>query len=463
MSQPAEPRPALECSLLGLLAVQAVGVGIWLAASGRLTPELVNDSPSYVEFPWTSAEAILNQHRTPGYPAFLQISRLFGSNFESTPLLHFVVYASAVAMLYLGVKRVTHVPKVAFIAASTLLYSRILHGYVNTIATDTLASALGIATCGLTLWRLSSERNRALTIGLMVVVTLGWLVRPAYLFLVPLVPLVTWQTRSYFNRPDRRDSLLLFAGLLLPLLAYCLLRLAVVDRFGIVSFGGYNQIGIAGQFLVDEDVERLPDELRPLAQAVLQARESGTLPGGKYDELPRMNYMRMEDRYDIAIWSEFAPAAERLCGDDKARINTLLRKMAGALIRLHPEDYAAWLAKATRQAAKKVLWDFADNPVTLLMLLAAVAAICVPSSANAESADLDVQCPARWLLTISATYLTLNLMLVIPVCPPLGRMTDGASVLLACPLAVWLWSRISSCSPWRTQPASVVAANRGAI
>src|SRR5688572_4639278 len=125
MSVPEEQRSARGLLMPALLAVQAVGIGIWLQASGRLVPELVNDSASYIDFPWTSAEAILNNYRTPGYPAFLRFCRLFGSQHEYAPLLQYLAYCLAAGTFQLGMARLTGAPGVACIAASSLLYSRI--------------------------------------------------------------------------------------------------------------------------------------------------------------------------------------------------------------------------------------------------------------------------------------------------------------------------------------------------
>jgi hypothetical protein len=164
----------------------------------------------------------------------------------------------------------------------------------------------------------------------------------------------------------------------------------------------------------------------------------------------------MEERYDPTIWYEFVPAAEQSYGTDSLKVNTTLRRLATELIRLHPGQYAVWIAKATRQSVKKVLWDFADNPVTLALLIAAIPIVCRPrffervrSGPMARTAIA-----SRILLVVAVTYLVLNLMVVIPVCPPLGRFTDAAAVLLTVPLAVWLYRQISESpmSPVPPQP-----------
>ncbi len=443
-------------SSLVILFVQIFVVGIWLSATGRFAPVIVNDTIGYSNFPFHSMEAALDHIRTPGYPIFLQLNRLFAEGFNSVPLAHYVVYLVATLIFFIGVWKVTASRVIACASASTLLYSRVLHGYVDTIAADTVAAAAGIAVCGLALWRIT-ETKRWLTGCLVVATAIGWFIRPSYLFLISLVPMLTWLIHSAVpttgNRSTWRNVLLALCITAGPVLAYSSLRYCVVGRFGIVSFGGYNQVGIAGQFLRQDDLNQLSPDLRPTAETVLQYRASGELPPGQYDNLPQMNYMRLEDRYDITIWHEFSPAAEDHVGHDARAVNTLLRRLGTELIYLHPREYVVWLAKAVRQAAKKVLWDAADNPVNLALLFMALVRVCRPGflvkrRCNCESV---IQISPQVLLLLALTYLVFSLAVVIPICPPLGRFTDAAAVMLTSPLAAWLcgnwWPDMDPASP----------------
>lgn len=430
---------------LWLLLAQIVLVGGWLALSGRLVPVVVNDTPTYVEFPWDSVAAALDHIRTPGYPALLRLTRLVWEDHRGVPLVHYVIYSACVVLFFLGAERYFQSATAACAAASTLLYARILYGYVMTIATDTLGAAAGIAACGLTLWWLARPSG-AIAAALSLTSALAWLIRPANLFVAALVPLLTWLLgRPEQSSPRDRCRTIGLALLLTcaPLLAYSLLRLAVVGRFSVVSFGGYNQIGVVGQFLEPGDVDALSADLQPLASAALRRRRQGAPAAPPADDLPRLNYTRMETHYDQTIWGEFVPAARELWGDDPGRINSQLRRLAAELIVRHPLDYAVWLAKATRQGAKKVLWDFADNPFTLALLLLALLKVCRPAfvRAGASGGIPGETANGRGWLGLALAYLVLALAVVIPVCPPLGRMTDAAAVLLAAPLAVWLWPR----------------------
>ena len=422
-----------------LLLIQIAVVAAWLEKSGQLSPQIVKDTAGYSGFSWNSAGDVFNHQRTPGYPLFLKLNSFVADQHASVPFVQFLVYSSSAIVFFFGVQCLTESSGTACLAASTLMYSRILHGYVETVATEILAAAAGITVCGLTFLYLANRRQQLL-LWISLATTAAWLIRPAYLFIVGLVPFLTWQLHSVslnrFSGSRLRSTGLMLTVTVGPLLAYCLLRYAVIGQFGIVSFGGYNQIGISGQFLNEHDVERLPPKLQPLAEAAFSRQHSDSRITTQYDELPVLNYTRMENRYDLTIWHEFSPAAEQIAGNDPAVVNSMLRQLATELIRLHPKEYFIWTVKAVRQAVKKVLWDFADNPATLFLIMLMVAGLFRPGIAGTKL-EASGQLQSWQLLTMSAvSYLVLSLAVVIPVCPPLGRFTDAATVLLAAPLAV---------------------------
>jgi hypothetical protein len=98
-----------------------------------------------------------------------------------------------------------------------------------------------------------------------------------------------------------------------------------------------------------------------------------------------------------------------------------------------------------------VLWDFADNPMTLALLIAGIPIVCRSRFVERvrRGPATGVSLGSRISLAVAVAYLVLSLTVVIPVCPPLGRFTDAASVLLAVPLAVWLCGQIREmATPW---------------
>jgi hypothetical protein len=439
---PDRPR-SCTAAWLGLL-VQIVVVGLWLGFQGRLGPRIVPDTPGYENYPWNSLTGILSDMRTPTYPAFLKLASLFGRDHRAVPLLQFLCFCAAVLFFYRAYGKFVGDHWLSFAAASALLYSNILLGYVDTVATDTLAAATGIAVCA-ALLRLR-QAGRILNVsGLAALVLLGCLTRPAYLFLVPLSPLLAAALPTPPEGVARPSRWKFAAGVaamtILPLVMYCGLRWTVTGQFGLVAFGGYNLVGVSGQFLRTEDAPRLAEDLRPIAQSVLSMRESGALPRSPFEKEPPLHYLRMETGYDITIWSEFVPAAKQHGADSALTTNRNLSRIGKSLVLLHPRDYAIWIMKATRQAVKKLAWDLFDNVAYLGATLLLIAGFVFRSLGlgGFKSDAATSQTLVLWTLgLIVVCYAALSLAIVIPVCPPLGRMTDAAGVFLGCPLFVAL-------------------------
>lgn len=427
-----------------LFGIQILGIGVFLWVTGRLKPLGTPDTTSYVEFPFGSWSELLSHFRTPGYPIFLKVVSYVTPDCSAAPLMQYLAYCLGVILFHRGLRHVCSDEWRRMAISSSLLYANILHGYVSNLTTDTLAAAGGIAGAGLLLrCQISPARTwrSLLAIGLTTFSTC--LIRPAYLFLVVFVPLTGMLLsliRSGRTDTAKRDGMKALAELLpvtlVPLLAYCLLRWCVVGQFGLVSFGGYNLIGVSGQWLDEKLLFELPAASRPLAELALERQRliREQLPDSHAAD--RMNYMTMEMRYDETIWRVFQPAAEELYGNDHRRINAELRRLASALVRARPKLYAIWLAKSARQAVRITVSDFVTNPVYLLLTITCVvvqiARILFSAMAGPrlETTVITRESPEGTLFLLAVSYAALQLLLVILVCPPLGRMTDAAAVLL---------------------------------
>ncbi|MFN9978053.1 MAG: hypothetical protein ACK58T_49910, partial [Phycisphaerae bacterium] len=121
----------------------------------------------------------------------------------------------------------------------------------------------------------------------------------------------------------RRIPAVLIAGAIvsLPMIGYSMLRYSVTGHFGVVSFGGYNVAGIAGQFLVKDDIPLLSPDLQQMATEAIERRDSGQLRPGLYDDLPVMNYMRLEDRHDLTISFVLLNYGGRIPLNERAEVN----------------------------------------------------------------------------------------------------------------------------------------------
>jgi hypothetical protein len=315
-----------------------------------------------------------------------------------------------------------------------------LSGYVATLATDTTAAALGLATCGaLLLWTSAGGRSFWWAVLLGGLVVAAWLVRPTMLSLLPFVclcgPLLELRRLGRSATPGQLANRFALCAMVtaVPVLAWCGVRYTVVGKFGIVSFGGYNLIGLAGQLLDEPMVPQLPEDLQPLARAALQRRSELPRELIALAETPVLRYSRIEANYDQMIWQCFVPAAEELYGRDAVVINSRLKDLGLAIIRLRPTWYATWILRAGGQAVRGAAQELAANPascaITVLAVLATIAVI-VQRWRDPRVIVMDEGAtPVSLIFVLATCYAACNLALVIPVCPPIGRMTASACVL----------------------------------
>jgi len=362
-------------------------------------------------------------------------------------------YCVGVAVFFRGLRGICRSELSRTAAASSLLYTNVLHGYVSFVATDCLAAAAGITVVGLLLHRIGGSPKWSSILLLGIATTAAWLIRPAYLFLVVLVPALGSVLRATTRSQDasagnwRRECLVLTLSTAAPLLSYCGVRWLIIGSFGVVSFGGYNLIGISGQFLDGALVERLPADLQPLARAALEEQRRLEVLGAPMADADRTNYMRMELRYDMTIWRVFTPAARKLYGDDHRQVNTQLRRLATSIIRARPYNYGLWLVKSLRQRLRKTVSDFVVNPVYFLLTLTVMCAQLFYTLLSEFKPHRVLSAHTRppnatgILFVVSVSYAASKLLLVVTVCPPIGRMTDAVWVILPTVVAAFLVDR----------------------
>ncbi len=413
-----------------VLFLQMLAVGGVLWTSGKFQPLIVPDSVLYSEYPMDSVAEALRNHRTPLYPLFLRAMRVVSNEFQVVPAAQYLLYCLAVAVFFRGLLAVDDGPIRSALIAGTLLYSNVLFHLVSEIGTDCLAATWAIATFGFVLMRLGGQAGFPTLLAIAVATFLTWLTRPAYLFLILLVPLVCVLGRRTTGptspaSPRWRQGWDVLAATLLPLVAYCTLQWVVVGRFAVVSLGGYNLIGISGQFLDEDTLEKLPEHLKPLGQKALENRRRMAHKLALPEANP-LNYLRMESQYDDHLWRIFVPAAEDTLGKDSHdAINTQLKEMATAIIRLRPKEYLIWLAKAFRRGVEKLVSEFVLNPVSLVIFLLTLSAMLVGvvRSFHGHEEPFLLSRRTGLLFLIAVLFAFMKLGVVILVSMPIGRLT----------------------------------------
>ena len=270
---------------------------------------------------------------------------------------------------------------------------------------------------------------------------LAYLVRPAYLFLIPLWPVLwvvpvrllirdTMDRRTWWVRGARHVA----AGVI-PFLGFCALRWAIVGHFGIVSFGGYNLIGVVGQFLDEPTIAELPTDLQPLAADMLHRREA--LPTAE----PPRDYLAMERMFNPTVWQAAVPAAKEAAGGVPVQVNSLLSRLSRALLASHRREYLRWFAWNGKHAIKQTaLLLMTDRGVQLLVLaflsLHAASLWRGPAVAAAGDDACRGHLERHLLFWTAAGFTAAKTLLVILVEPAIGRYMIAATVLLPAVIAV---------------------------
>jgi hypothetical protein len=415
---------ALQPWIVTGLVLVFLGAAGWL---GTTTPHDVPDTGGYRSFDFRFPQ-LLAQPRSVGYPVYLESHRrLFGSE-RWVGWGHAVLYAAAAVFFSCSLQGS---PAVRFAVLVGLLGSNIFWLYAGTVATDTFAAAAGLTGMGFSL-RLSHRWTLSAAAGACLSVSAAWLIRPAMLAIVPAAivsyGLLNQKTRGWGLSSDR---LRLGTLLGLPLVLFCLLRLVTVGEFGSVSFAGYSLMGIVGQFPAAESVRLTLPEADRIREEVARLRLAHPLDR---DDLPPLNYTRMEANYNTIVWQWYAPAADKVCGNDYVKANSVLLTMAREMLLTTPREYAIWLLKAFRQAVRQTLDDLAESPFGLLgFVLLGVGVVVRRSWPSPAVLPLVQMGLVYWLCLVAVT---------IGVVPPHGRLTDAAAVfltpaLLACAVDVW--------------------------
>ncbi len=234
---------------------------------------------------------------TVGYPLFLRVLKYASGNPHAIPFAHWLALMFAAFVLLEGMAAAGYQRSTAICSAGTIVFGRAFLKFGPSILADSLACSLAIAAAGCFLSTATNERRRWSWIGLAVLTFLSYQTRPAYLFLVALWPLLgIFLDRLVVNRGApwstsfRRCGVYL-AAMAIPFIAFCTVRQSVTGHWGLVSFGGYNAIGIAGQFLDQESIDKMPDDLKPLANLILERTKQ------LKDAEPPLSFEAMERMY----------------------------------------------------------------------------------------------------------------------------------------------------------------------
>ena len=209
----------------------------------------------------------LNDKRTFVYPCVLRSFVAADGSERLIPWFQYLFSAVSVGMFLASLLRCAWNPWLALAAASPILTSPMVLEYSGVLTPD-----LWHRLCGRYNFAVVDRRaqgNKPLGVGgVTIFLFLAYQTKP----FLSLFCLRSSQSVAGLlvggcsGKQGRLDSCIRFClASLLPFLAWSALRWFVVGHFGLVSFGGYNIIGIAGQFLQKDSTTQLSTDIRPLA------------------------------------------------------------------------------------------------------------------------------------------------------------------------------------------------------
>ena len=441
MSQLARsPRFCLAALMLAAL-VAAVVLGMTKVTERK-------DTPKYVAASQLPVDEMLSGILTLGYPLVLKAVDPLASGHGVIPWLQIGVHFLAVWVLDFSLRRFGASPWQAFAGALGYLLYAFNDNTISCVMTDSLGKSMAVIAVGMLLLVSARPRRIASWIGLLVATALCYHLRPAYLFMIGLVPILGFLLLRIRTGRDgdpfrwKRFSLATCGVAVLPFVGFCLLRLALVGHFGLVSFGGANIIGVAADMLDRKMIDtKLDESWRPLAHDIVQQHEDrgmeSPFAGGD------ISIWQWHRNYPDNVWRISYPAAERIYGSDPVVVNRKLSDFSRAVIMAEPKRYVLFLAYNYRDGLGRLLGRGTVLPVVVGLALLAFAArvlICpgrIHSPAAGDSSTLDA------MILVAALFCLAKLALVATVEVMVQRYVSAAGVLLPSVFALIAYGQIA--------------------
>jgi hypothetical protein len=306
---------ALVAGSAMVLLLAAVATGFALSPQARV---VTAKDDAYLEASeLSSLPDLLSHQRTVGYPLLLRLTRAVSPGYRALPLIQAGIFLGAVALFWLGLVRFGLGPGTALAAIAPLAASELVVPFARRVHSDTVGAALALAAIAALLFALRRPTWRTWS-GLALALFLAYQVRPAYLFLLLLVPILAFilprrQDAGERSAPAGRLAGVALALALGPFLLFCTLRLALVGHFGLVSFSGFNVVGIAASMITPEVARALPAEHQPLAETILAGRRQRGLEPIEERSFPgsAARFRAWSADYDTNIWRISGRAAFR--------------------------------------------------------------------------------------------------------------------------------------------------------
>lgn len=437
--------PGLPHIPLIILSLAATGWLLWRGPS----PRFAQDSLGYLLIAVQSdGSAWLAGIRTPGYPLILAAWLAMGLPWDLLPIFQGLLYVGAIYWLAIAMHRFGLAAGPVTLSVAPLFLLPIFLRYTGLVLSDLPAAAAGIATFALLLQVARHPRTGAWA-ALAAMLCASWLLRPAFLFLVGVAPLIAWWS-AYRPTKAARHRILLATLLvsMAPLILYVGLRATLVGQPSVVAFTGHNLAGITGGLIRPELIASLPRDLQGLATAIEHRRRQLGLPvlakaagaTGSRDRVLEWYRTYNRDVWAVAIPLARAEGRARGIPDDALDLYTdrRLLRLSLALIALRPGDYLTWLAAGIGVGVVRAL---TGDPVMRALTLACAVALLVYLWGLGRTALRGTRRPVLpaevgRFAGAAGLYFAAGLLLVVGVEPPRFRYLWALTPLLAAALAI---------------------------
>jgi hypothetical protein len=406
-----------------ILVLQIVSILFFWAFFQDHAPIIAPDSKGYIEFSWSE---MFDHVRTIGYPAFVHSIRCFDPTLRFLPTLQLMIHLGAVLAFAASCRRFGFSKLMTLAISSPLLYSPAIRDTRSWVLTDALGCSVSILVIGCLLIALHSPPSWRWWLVLGAILFVNYTIRPAYLFMVGLVPflaiaiaLIRYGIHDW--RKQVKQSLLRAVCVsVLPLMLFCTLRLVLTNHFGLVSFGGYNMIGIMSQFVGREDIALVPAEFKPVTTFIVEEQRNRRLININENGQRVLSYREIMANYNVYIHQLIVPFLAEQGLTKPSEIDRFLNRYVGVLLGLHGDAYLQWLKYSVTFALSRAPDPMFNLALVLVLIGLYLARIAMPLPVSRGSYSIGRWEPAV-VLIFGFGFLLAKLVLVVAVELPIDR------------------------------------------
>lgn len=376
---------------------------------------------------------------TRRHPLYGFMALLFGAGPERPGLMgeiQVALHMASAFALYFGAQAGGIGRRGAFFLAIAALFSQSALLHVGLLLPETPAISMLTIAFAATLAASRSRKTFWIWIApVALTAASAYLLRPSFLPAIAGVP-VLWLLFAVRNGQRRAipAALLLLLAIVTPFVVQSAIRWRAVGEFNIVSFGGYQMSALAGFMLTPDLIARLPDAVKPTAQAILTARDAGERAGLVAPTPINSSGERSFVSAALGYFDVYARAYDPLLGEilklqrpgeSWVAFDTRLRQFSLATIMAAPVQWLAWIGGSlSRLTGRIVVTNLPMLVASAALLLAGIAFLIRRGALDAAARDIAP------VIAVALAWMLCTGPLIVLVTFPGTRYIDTAGALL---------------------------------